>query len=121
MAIETDDILYAGSSQNNVGKISKNYSIEAYEFVRIVILKYQKMYCVVTAMIITPLEIRREVHLLLFMHKQPGNEELLKMSNIKTRLHQAPVFKLCKPNNEKVRQNTIYRGALVWNKFPSSV
>ena len=56
---------------------------------------------------------RRNTHLLLFMHKQTNND-LLKKANIHTRLHQAPVFKMYKPNNEKARQNILYRGTCLW-------
>ena len=68
---------------------------------------------------ISPLNIRREIHLMLFMHKQLGNTDLLKHTNVVTRLHQAPVFTLYKPNNEKARQNIMYRGALSWNGLPA--
>ena len=57
--------------------------------------------------------------MLLFMHKQTHLKRLLKKANFRTRLHQAPVFKLCKPNNEKVKQNVFYRGALAWNGLPA--
>ena len=30
-----------------------------------------------------------------------------------------PVFWHCKPNNEKVRKNVFYRGAIAWNILPS--
>ena len=63
---------------------------------------------------------RRNIHLLLFMHKQTTNNDLLKRTNIRTRLHQAPVFKTYKPNNEKARQNILYRGASLWNELPSN-
>ena len=68
---------------------------------------------------VSALEIRMKIHILLFMHKQSKNEDLLKQANIATRLHQAPVFKIYKPNNEKARQNILYRGALEWNVLPS--
>ena len=42
---------------------------------------------------------------------------MINRRNIRTRLHDAIVFKLYKPNNEKSRQNVIYRGALEWNKL----
>ena len=53
--------------------------------------------------------------MLLFMHKQSTNVNLKKKSRRRTRLHQATVFKTCKPNNEKVQQNVLYRGATTWN------
>ena len=49
------------------------------------------------------------------MHKQLLNKELLNTRTYNTRLHQAPVFKLYKPNNEKAKQNMLYRGASKWN------
>ena len=49
------------------------------------------------------------------MHKQTHAEYLLKKPGIRTRMHQAPVFKSCKPNNEKAKQNVLYRGAILWN------
>ena len=49
------------------------------------------------------------------MNKQRQNAELLKKCHIATRLHNAPVFKLYKPANEKARLNLMYRGAILWN------
>ena len=69
---------------------------------------------------IVPLEKRRDVHLLLFMKKQTYKTELLKKTNFRTRLHTAPVFATYKPNNEKAKQNVLYRGANRWNALPSS-
>ena len=57
------------------------------------------------------------VHLRNFMYKQQGNTDLINRRNIRTRLHDAIVFNLYKPNSEKSRQNVIYRGALEWNKL----
>ena len=34
---------------------------------------------------------------------------------VKTRLHNALVFKTYKPNNEKAKANVFYRGAMLWN------
>ena len=61
------------------------------------------------------------MHLLLFMHKQTHKTELLEQTNVRTRLHTAPLFLSYKPNNEKARQNVFYRGANAWNVLPSSV
>ena len=49
---------------------------------------------------IVPLGKRRDVHLLLFMHKQSHKTEHLKEREIRTRLHDAPVFITYQPNNE---------------------
>ena len=49
----------------------------------------------------------------MFMHKQSLNTDLLKQIEVRTRLHDAPVFKTYKPNNEKACQNVMYRGAIL--------
>ena len=46
------------------------------------------------------------------MGKQSKNKILLKQSTLQTRLHNAPVFNIHKPNYEKVRTNIIYQGGL---------
>ena len=68
---------------------------------------------------INTLSKRRDLHLLLYMHKQSTNIELLKPCNINTRLHNASVFWQYKPSNEKARLNVLYRGALLWNGLPA--
>ena len=49
------------------------------------------------------------------MHKQTDNQTLHKDKKVKTRLHNALVFKTYKPNNEKAKANVFYRGAMLWN------
>ena len=115
--IEYGDIVYGGTSQNNLDKLDRLF----YRGLRICDNSNNKISknVLCTDCHISTLEIRRELHLLLFMHKQQQKEELLKQVNICTRLHQAPVFKLYKPNTEKARQNVMYRGALSWNSLPA--
>ena len=60
------------------------------------------------------------MHLLLFMHRNKEIENLLKKTTINTRLHMAPVFWYYKPNNEKAKQNVMYRGALEWNTLSAN-
>ena len=111
--IEYGDVIYEGTSASNLDDISKLF----YRGLRICCQSNVKILkgelCDLCR--ISPLEIRREVHLLLFMHKQLGKEELLKTHSVNTRLQQGPVFKLYKPNNEKSKQNILYRGAILWN------
>ena len=115
--IEYGDIIYAGTSLDNLSKLNKLF----YRGLRICDNNMNKLtkeeLCVDCH--ISPLNMRRDMHLLLFMHKQLGNAELLKHTNVMTRLHQAPFFNLYKPNNEKARQNVLYRGALLWNGLPA--
>ena len=115
--IEYGDIIYAGTSQNNITTITNLF----YRGLRICDSSNTKItrdqLC--HDCHIAPLDVRRDIHLLLFMCKQRCNEQLLKRTRKRTRLHQAPVFKLCKPNNEKVKQNVLYRGAILWNGLPA--
>ena len=66
---------------------------------------------------IAPLVKRRNAHLLMFMHKQSDKQFLLKEKRMHTRLHNGPVFKTYKLNNEKAKANVFYRGALMWNNL----
>ena len=111
--IEYGDIIYEGTTAKNIDTINKLF----YRGLRICCTpqgKASKLELCQECKI-SPLEKRRDVHLLLFMHKQLYNKDLLHVSKYNTRLHQAPVYKLYKPNNEKAKQNPLYRGALSWN------
>ena len=113
--IEYGDIIYEGTSAKNLDNISKLF----YRGLRICCMSQEKMIKedLCHECKLSPLDTRRNVHLLLFMHKQLYNNELLITSIYNTRLHQAPVFRLYKPNNEKAKQNIMYRGALAWNSL----
>ena len=116
--IEYGDIIYAGTNQNNLNKITNLF----YRGLRICDNTNTKITKEILCRNnhIAPLETRRQLHLLLFMHKQTGKKYLLKKTNIRTRLHQAPVFKVYKPDNEKVKQNVLYRGAMTWNALTAT-
>ena len=119
--IEYGDIIYAGTSNRNLDKINKLF----YRLRGLRICVGSEIYHsnedLQRECRISPLMKRRDLHLLLFMHKQQNIEHLLKTSNIATRLHNAPVFWQYKPINEKVRLNPIYRGALLWNGLPADI
>ena len=55
------------------------------------------------------------------MHKRSDKECLLKKKTRETRMQSAPVFSTYKPNNEKARNNILYRGAIEWNILPADV
>ena len=116
--IEYGNIVYAGTTYSNLDKLDKLF----YRGLRICdgtntmmskALLRKECY-------IETLGLRRNIHLLLFMHKQTKNIDLIKKTNVRTRLHQAPVFQTYKPNNEKARQNILYRGACLWNELPAN-
>ena len=115
--IEYGDIIYAGTSSGNLDKIDKLF----YRGLRIclgndIILTKEEL-CYECN--ISKLEKRRELHLLLYMHKQSSKKNLLKIIPRRTRLHMAPVFYQYKPVNEKTRLNVLYRGAILWNNLPA--
>ena len=56
-----------------------------------------------------------------YMHKQTGNQTLIKIRNVNTRLHEGPVFNTYKPNNEKSKANVLYHGAIEWNAIGADI
>ena len=64
---------------------------------------------------------QRVTHLLNFMFKNKNNKKFLNDRNIHTRLHDAPVFKLTKPNCEKFKANVFYNGAFLWNNLRPNI
>ena len=63
------------------------------------------------------LDVRRETHLANFMYKYKNNELYVNKRNIRTRLHDAHVFKTTKPDCERFRNNVFYCGAVKWNSL----
>ena len=115
---EYGDIIYSGTSNDNLRKLDRlffrglrtcigsQYGYSELELCR--------------ECSIASLTHRRHMHLLLFMHKQKYIENMLKKSTVNTRLHMAPVFWYYKPNNEKARLNSVYKGAIEWNSMPAN-
>ena len=64
---------------------------------------------------------RRESHILNFMFKNKNNKDFLNQRNIRTRLHDAPVFSTSKPILEKYKANVFYYGAVLWNNLRPSI
>ena len=58
------------------------------------------------------LDIRRMYNLRKYMFKQKDNQELIVHRNIRTRMHDAVVYETCRPNLEKYKKGTIYRGVI---------
>ena len=116
--IEYDDIIYSGTSLRNLDEINKLFyrGLRICTGTEIAHKKNLQRECRISS-----LTKRRDLHLLLFMHKQNKNGNLLKNSDIATRLHSAPVFWQYKPDIEKVRQNPLYRGANLWNGLPANI
>ena len=117
--IEYGDIIYNGTSESNLNDIEKLF----YRGLRICVNanNYITKTNLCLSCKIATLDLRQRCHLLLFMHKQKNNEVLFKKKTRTTRLHTAPVFNSYKPNNENVRKNVIYRGAIEWNVLDPNI
>ena len=115
--MEYGDVLYCGSKGRLLAKLQSAQN----RILRLCI--YSNVY-IETEMLYslcktTKLELRREVHLNLFMYKQKGNNKIVNNSrDIHTRAHDALLYTTVKPKNEKYNQNIYYRGALIWNSLP---
>ena len=51
------------------------------------------------------------------MFKQKDNVDLMVQREIRTRRHDAIIFETCRPNLEKYKKGTIYRGFHEWNNL----
>ena len=60
---------------------------------------------------------RRIYNLRKYMFKQKNNMELVIQREIRTRRHDAIIFETCRPNLEKYKKGTIYRGVMEWNEL----
>ena len=117
--IEYGDIIYNGTSESNLKDIEKLF----YRGLRICVNanNYMSKPDLCASCKISTLDKRQLCHLLLFMHKQTANELLLKKKIRNTRMHTAPVFATYKPNNEKVKNKILYRGAIDWNALDPNI
>ena len=66
---------------------------------------------------IAKLKARRIAHLRMFMFKQKHNEMIVNRREVFTRAHDALLFTVIRPNNEKYKRNVYYKGALKWNEL----
>ena len=116
--IEYGNTIYAGTTLKNLDKLDKLFyrGLRIHDGTNTMVSNVQLR----NDCYIDTLSKRRDIHLLLFMHKQTNHVNLIKETNVWTRLHQAPVFKTYKPNSEKARQNILYRGACKWNALPAN-
>ena len=88
--LEYGDIVFSGTSCDNLNKIDRLF----YRGLRIC-LNFDFTLSkdnVCKECNISTLDARRKLHLLLFMHRHKECANLLKTPNVRTRLHQAPVF-----------------------------
>ena len=63
------------------------------------------------------LEMRRIAHVNNFMYTRLSNVALVDGRDIRTRAHDAPLFKIIVPRNEAFKRSVLYAGALRWNSL----
>ena len=113
---EYGSVIYGGASGKRMQKLQNTQ----HRILRLCI--YSNVY-IETEQLFGPcktskLDLRREAKLNLFMFEQQSNIEIVNKRVINTRAHGALLFTTKKPNNEKYKQNILYRGALSWNSLP---
>ena len=60
---------------------------------------------------------RQKAHVNNFMYTRISNASLMDKRNIRTRAHDAPLFKINIPKNEAYKRLIMYAGALQWNNL----
>ena len=64
---------------------------------------------------------RRRVHVNNFMYGRMSKEQLLDTRDIRTRAHDAPLFKIKVPKNETYKRSVEYAGSQQWNSLAADV
>ena len=64
------------------------------------------------------LDARRSAHLNNFMYGRIANKNLLDVRQIRTRAHDAPLFKIAIPRNETFKRSVAFTGSTKWNALP---
>ena len=67
------------------------------------------------------LKTRREAHLNNFMYGRLKHVSLLDTREIRTRAHDAPLFKVTVPRVESYKRAIKYTGSLQWNNLPADI
>ena len=111
--IEYGDVLYDNSNTRLLGKLqtlqNRCLRICSYEEYHVPVI-YLHEICNIAR-----LDLRRKMHLILYMYKQQRNYDIVNMREIFTRAHDATPFVVESPNSEKYKRNVFYKGAIEWN------
>ena len=113
--IDYGDIVYSGTSIKNLDRLQKlqNRGLricinEPVSISRDILHQRCK---------IPKLEDRRTYNLRKYMFKQKDNQELKIQREIRTRRHDAIIYETVRPNLEKYKKGSIYRGIDEWNRL----
>ena len=113
--LDYGDIFFMNANAEQLRKLQtlQNRALRCFE----ICIKTNSIEMLHSSAQIPKLEPRRTSHLLNFMFKNRDNIEFLNTRNVRTRLHDAPVFITIKSNCEKAKNNVFYKGAVLWNKL----
>ena len=67
------------------------------------------------------LQARRTAHINNFMYKRLGRTDLRDGRDIRTRAHDAPLFKVGIPKGEAFKRSVVYAGSCQWNSLPAEL
>ena len=116
------DIVYMFSGQNELNKLNRHHlrgmRISLYGGY---MLNENELHVKCN---LSTLNVRRQVHLRNFMYKVKKEKSNLvnnDATNINTRLHDGPVFKVTHPNSDPIKRSVMYAGALEWNNLDSDI
>ena len=110
--IEYGDILYDNSNTKLTKKLQtlqnrclRICSLEAYHVPVIYLHEISN---------IARLDLRRKMHLILYMYKQKRNISIINTRDVCS-AHDAVLFLFMRSNSEKYKNNVLFKGAVLWN------
>ena len=113
--IEYGDILYDNSNAKLLKKFqtlqSRSLRICSYEPYHVPVI-YLHEICNIAR-----LDLRRKMHIILYMYKQKRNYAIINTREVFTRAHDAILYVFDRPNSEKYKNNVLYKGAIEWNSL----
>ena len=111
--MDYDDIVYSGASENLLDKLQKiqnralRICLNVHYYLPVINLHQESN--------IPKLIARCIAHLNNYMFLRKSDPEIVVQRNIRTRKFEAAVLETVRPNIEKYKMGTIYRGILQWN------
>ena len=117
--IDYGDIVYSGTNNKNLDKLQSLQN----RGLRVCINENQSFSIddLHQRCKIPNLKDRRSYNMRKYMFRQKDNVEIVVQREIRTRRHDAVIYETCRPNLEKYKKGTIYRGILEWNNLDVNV
>ena len=113
--IDYGDIIYSGTSMKNLDKLQslQNRGLRICTNEN----RYLSKELLHNRCKIPDLDTRRTYNLRKYMFRQKENTDIVVQREIRTRRHDAIIYETCRPNLEKYKKGTMYRGILEWNNL----